>query len=371
MKKLFSIMLVMLMLIGILASCNKSNNETSSNTNNNTNISSNSDISSDSNNAGAVNPLESYEKYGNKVYFAFEEKESNYYAIVTVTNEDEELETSLDEKTEEENYENLGIPIEIPKDGKNYFKFIQTYEELTTYISSPNIDATVFETNYIVCIKENFYLSSGWERWFKHLGYSDFKLKDDKYEITTNFYFSVDAEAHLDIVAYVTTVDYLIIPKAEIDFVEGVHEIIINDNQINGDNGFWTDEILGGNPNPMPPSTNTHNYLTYNENTVLPNNPASWVVKKGSELEKQLGLENDSHSKFDYRVILYLPNEPKYDFIITEKEIRNGNLYLTIEEYLQYTNEYLKENDVKFYDLYIQDTSELADNFDVYITVKK
>ena len=56
--------------------------------------------------------------------------------------------------------------------------------------------------------------------------------------------------------------------------------------------------------------------------------------------------------------------------MITEKEIKNGNLYVTVEEYSQYTNEYLIENDVKFYDLYIQDTSELVDNFDVYILVK-
>ena len=68
--------------------------------------------------------------------------------------------------------------------------------------------------------------------------------------------------------------------------------------------------------------------------------------------------------------MLYLPNEPKYDFIITEKEIKNGNLYLTVEQYSQYTNDYLSINDVKFYDLYIQDTSELAENFDVYILVK-
>ena len=35
-----------------------------------------------------------------------------------------------------------------------------------------------------------------------------------------------------------------------------------------------------------------------------------------------------------------------------------------------YVIEYLNENDVKFYDLYIQDTSELVDNFDVYVLVK-
>ena len=65
-----------------------------------------------------------------------------------------------------------------------------------------------------------------------------------------------------------------------------------------------------------------------------------------------------------------MPEEPKYDFIITEKTIKNGNLYLTVEEYMQYTNEYLNENDVKFYDLYIQDTSGLVDGFNIYVLIK-
>jgi len=174
----------------------------------------------------------------------------------------------------------------------------------------------------------------------------------------------------MDIAVDMTMVNYLIITKTENDFVEGIYEIEVNKNQINGDNGLWTDSFLGGNKNPLPPSTNTHAYLTHNENAALPNEPTAWVVEKGSELGKQLGLEASSYSKQDYRLILYLPIEPKYDFIITEKVIENGNLYLTVEEYPQYTNWYLNKNDVKFYDLYIKDSRELSENFDVYILVR-
>ena len=306
-----------------------------------------------------------YEKYGNKVYFAFEEKETNYYASVTnaKTNEDS------GEITEEQ-YEVIVAPTDIPNDGKNYFKFIETYDELTTYISSPNVDASVFEDNYIICIKENFYLSNGWEKWFKILGYSNFKFTDNEYEISRNCYFSAYFGVHLDILAPVTLVNYLIIPKTEIDFIDGVQEISVNNNQINGDNGLWTDEFLGGNSKPMPPSTNTHACLTHDKKAVLPSESTAWVIEKESELERLLGLEPSDYSDSEFRVILYLPTEPKYDFIITKKEIKSGNLYLTIEEYSQYTNDYLKENDVNFYDLYIEDSSELADNFDVYVLVK-
>ena len=371
MKKIPLILSLILALCLILSSCNNIENSNMVN-DSNTDMNSNSGTSSNndtSNDTDTDKPLAPYEKYGNKVYFALEEKKTNYYVTVTNTSESEESGISSNEKLEEDYEKDIIAPTEIPKDGKNYFKFIETYEELTTYILSPNIDASVLENNYVICIKENIYLLSGCEKYFKHLGYSDFKFIDNKYEISRNCYFSVqDGSAHLDILDLITMVNYLIIPKTEIDFVEGVHEIVVNDNQINGDNGLWTDNFLGGNENPMPPSTDTHSALTHNEKAVLPKEATAWVVEKESELERQLGLKPNDYSNF--RVILYLPEEPKYDFIITEKTIKNGNLYLTVEEYMQYTNEYLNENDVKFYDLYIQDTSGLVDNFNIYVLIK-
>lgn len=348
------------------------NNNTSSNTNTVIDAEGSNDINNSKNddeNVDDVKQSSPYEKYGNNVYFTFSENKATYYANVVNIKEPS---ASSDEKLEEYYEQSILAPNDIPKDEKNYFKFIGTYYDLTTYISAPNIDASVFDNNYIICIKENFYLSNGWEKYYKLLGYSNFKFTDNGYEISKNCYFSVEYDGqHLDILNPVTIVNYLIVPKTEINFVEGVHEIAVNDNQINGDNGLWTNDFLGGNQNPMPPSTNTHAYLTHNEDVILPKNSAAWVVEKGSELEEQLGLEANSYSEQNYRVILYLPNEPKYDFIITEKVIKNGNLYITIEEYSQFTNEYLNKNDVKFYDLYIQDTSELADDFDVYLSIKR
>ena len=391
MKRLYTLIFLLCVCIMLFSCDTKEPADTSSHTNVSSSVDTgstgSSDISNDSNvdingNAGTsssidesndteadiVEPFKSYEKYGDNVYLAFEEKTTNYYANVTNTNGNEES----DEKIEEEYEITIITPAEIPKDGKSYFKFIETYDELTTYISSPNIDSSVFENNYIICIKESFYLSSGWEKYFKLLWYSDFKFADNEYEILRNCYFSVEyGWEHLDILEAITIVNYLIIPKTEIDFVEGVHEIAVNDNRTNGDNGLWTDEILGGNENPMPPYTDTHASLSHNEDVVLAKEPTAWVIENGSALEASYGLEPvDKHGKKEFRVVLYLPSEPQFDFLITEKEIKDGNLYITVEEYSQYTNRYLDNNDVKFYDLYIQDTSELSENFNVYVLVK-
>ena len=377
MKKVPIMLSLILVIILALLSCDSNDSTGISSTDNtnmssNTGVSSNIDTSINDSDMDGMNSVIICEKYGNHVYFAFEEKKTNYYASISNIKEKDDFNTSSGEKLEGD-YEKIIIaPPEFPEDEKSCFKFIETYDELTTYISSPNVDASVLENNYIICIKENFYLSGGWKKYFKHLGYSDFKFTDNEYEISRSCYFSVEnGGVHLDILEPVTMVNYLIIPKTEIVFVEGVHKIVVNNNQINGDNGLWTDDFLGGNENPLPPSTDTHIALTHNEKAVLPNEAAAWVVEKESELERQLGLDSNGYSKGDYRVILYLPNEPKCDFIITEKEIKNGNLYLTVEEYSQYTNEYLSKNDVKFYDIYLQDTSALKEGFDVYILVNE
>ena len=369
MKRTPIILSLILVLCLIITSCNSiGNTETSNVSSVDINLCTSSSIDVQAN-KDIAEPIEPYEKHGNKVYFAFEEKKTNYYESITNITGNDNSDTSSSERLEGDYEKPINAPTELPNDGKNYFKFIETYDELTTYFSLPDVDASVLENNHIICIKEVFYLSSGWESWFKHLGYSDFKFIDNEYEISRSYYFSVEnGGEHLDILDSVITVNYLIIPKTEIDFVEGVHEIVVNKHQVNKDNGLWTDEFLGGNPNPMPPSTDTHSFLTHDKKVVLPNEARAWVIEKESELEKQIGLEPNGYSEF--RVILYLPNEPKNDFTITEKEIKNGNLYLTVEQYSQYTNDYLSINDVKFYDLYIQDTSELAENFDVYILVK-
>ena len=347
----------------MLASCTTYNTDTDTktDTSSNTNTDSSTDDKlSDTSNDNITEPIP-YEKHGNKVYFAFEEKETDYYVNITEKKESLEL---PDGETLEGDQEQKELPIEFPRDEKSYFKIIQTYEELLTYISNPNIDPSMFENNYIICIKELHYGNSGWDEEYKLAGYYNFELKNGKYEISKDFYYSVAWKERLDVCEPYKTVNYFTIPKSEVDFDDGIFEIVVNENQINGYNGMGS--VVIGDLD--PPATNTHGYVKGDRDIL---NPTAWVVKKDSSLEERLGLEyNDRYLELEYRVILYLPNEPSCDFIIREKEIKNGNLYLTVEEYSQYENEYLNKHDVKFYDLYIPDTTELSESFDVYILVK-
>lgn len=353
MKKLFSMMLVMLMLIGMLVSCNADNTDTNSNTDGETDTSENSNtdsgISNDSNTDTNTNVnAELYEKYGNNVYFEYEEKDIYYPEIRRY----EEISNCFD------------IPLENgTKKVGAYLRFIATYEDLLTYIVPTELDSSIFDSSYVVCVKQFFYDDTHEKRL---IGYYELNCSNGNYSICLDYYKSVDQVPHEQPEIPYEYTGFIVVPKSAIEYSEQLQQITVNGrNDI--ENEIYVDDdgyLISGS------DKFSHGYITHNVNVTLPENPTSWVVEKGSELERQLGLESNVYSDFDYRVILYLPNEPNYDFIITEKEIINGNLYLTVEEYSQYTNAYLNENDVKFYDLYIQDMSELSENFDVYMLVK-
>ena len=344
MKKTLSIFLIMLVIIGMFASCNVNEEPTNTDTNSD-------NTSSDTGTDTSVN-ANLHEKYGNKVYFAIEEKDIYYSEI--------------------REYEKVSNCFDIPKDAEGlkkigtYLKFIETYDELLTYIVPAELDSSIFDSNYVACVKLFFYDDA---HKIRLIGYYDLACSDGKYNISLDYYKSEDQVPHEQEAKSYEYTTYIIVPKNSVEYSEQLQQITVN-----GRNDIMEDECYvddDGNAVPIPDKKPSHGYITHNASAPLPERTTVWVVEKGSELEKSYGLEYpNKYSEINFRVILYLPNEPKCDFMITEKEIKNGNLYVTVEEYSQYTNEYLIENDVKFYDLYIQDTSELVDNFDVYILVK-
>ena len=131
-------------------------------TSNNTNTSDNTDENLDD-----TKPNLPYEKYGNKVYFTSEKKATNYYVNVIEKQENDNL---LDEEIKT-NYDKVFVPPEIPADEKSYVMFIQSYEELLNYFVSPNVDETIFEKNYVICIREIFPFENEWKEYFNTLGY--------------------------------------------------------------------------------------------------------------------------------------------------------------------------------------------------------
>ena len=356
MKKTLSLFLIMIVTVLIFVSCNgettidldaTANIVTSNNsTLNNTNIDSNGDTN---NNLKNDNSSELCEKYGNKVYFGCEEK-TTYYSEIR---EYKEISNCFEVPSDENGTKKVGA----------YLKFIETYDELSTYILPAEFDSSIFDSNYVACIKQFFYDDAHEKRL---IGYYDLNFSDGKYYISLDYYKSIDQVPHEQTADPYEITTYIIVPKNSVEYAEQLQQITVNGRNDIEDEIHMDDDHLISTLN-----ESSHSYITHNASATLPKTPSSWVIKTGSELEKTYGLKyHNKYSNIDFRVVLYMPNEPNCDFIITEKEIKNGNLYLTIEEYSQYTNDYLNKNDVKFYDLYIQDTSELSENFDVYILVK-
>ncbi|MBR2444148.1 MAG: hypothetical protein IKB27_01975 [Clostridia bacterium] len=360
MKKLLLNLFIVLVIAGMFASCNVPGENVSTGTGSSAETGTNSSTDTGSgivpDNEGDYNLKE---KYGNRVYFEYEEKDIYY--------------------TEIRKYEEVSNCFDIPLDAIKlkkvgaYLKFIATYEDLSTYITPAEFDSSLFDLNYVVCVKQFFY-DDAHEK--KLIGYYDLKYSDGKYNIGLDYYKSVEQVPHEQFAEPYEYTTYIIVPKESVEYTEQLQQITVNGkNDIEvfsyADNEDGNTVIDGDIQIEGSVNKKSHYYITHDPSAALPEKSTAWVIEKGLELEKTYGLEYyDKHREIDFRVVLYLPNEPEYDFIITEKEIKNGNLYLTIEEYTQYTNEYLNKNDVKFYDLLIPNSEMLSDNFDVYILVE-
>lgn len=329
-------MLIILILIGTLSSCNNIDTSSNINTDTNTDIDTSTNVDTD---VDVSEPAIPYEKYGNKVYFALEENENIYY-------------------TEIRDYEETETPIDFPKEKGAYLKIINSYNELNTYISATDLDENIFNENYVICINQ-YYEGGCHDK--KLSGYYNFSFEDGEYSISLDYYYSVEAYTHPLTACNISYTNYILVPKNKVSYIDKIQKISVNGKEHIGNDGMEDER-----------PAYTHWYVKYDENVTLPKNPASWVVKKGSELQGQLGLEfAENFNSDEYRVILYLPNEPQCDFIIKEKSIKNGDIYITVELYKHHTNEYLENNDVKFYDLYIEDSSILSENYNVHIAINK
>ena len=361
MKKTILMLFLAIMLIGILASCSIYNTNTDTNTLKDSQV----DISTDSTkadsnkdtNSNIVMPDLLCEKYGDKVYFSIEENNKYYYEIKDY----EQVTDCFEIPTEEDGTYKVGA----------YLKFINSYDELIKHIIPVNLDVGIFEENYVICVKQCFMDAKYIQRF---IGYYDLENINGEYQIFLDHYVSNgNAIVDLELSTNIYT-NYIVVPKAEIEHTDQVQQISVNGKEkistsIFEDNGEDIEDIyefLYGIPSYV-------RFVEHNTKSDLPKNAESWVIKAGSELEKQYGLKyDDNYSGRNFRIILYLPIEPNCDFQILEKETKNGDLYLTVGFYSEYNNNYLEENNVHFYDLYIHENtiSQLSENYNVFINVR-
>jgi len=222
-----------------------------------------------------------------------------------------------------------------------YFQIISSYEEFNKIIVSPsNIDPAVFEKNYILCISR----SAG-------IGYYDFKCEDEKYSISSDCYSSYGHGIKNETDAVITSqsIDFVVVPKTEVEYVDGYQEITVNKVEKNR-------KPLG--------------FVGHDGTATLPEKLQAW--KTNASLIKEYGLTFDG-IKGDYEssILVFSPEEPTCDFLVTKSRIENGNLYLECEKYTSKQNSYLNNHDVKFYLLNDIDIDTLSENFNVYVTVRE
>ncbi len=350
MKRILSLILVSIMLLLVLISCkdevdtdrdtntdsqiidtetSDTGTDTSADTNTDTNTDTSTDTSTDTDNNG--NKDELVEIKGHNVDVTLVDTKGDYYTKV--------------------NYYEVSEPNVLPNKlayNEAYFKMFNSLDELRKYADTTVTEST-FKDNYVVLIESVFTI--GGSEWEDLIGYYDFKCENGKYSISKDYSYSTGNNHMLEMSAkYDYHLDYIVVPKSEIEFTEDVHKIEVNRIQRNKETFF---------------------YAKPSDKTPLPAEPTSFIVNR--EKAEQLGLKVSSYgSENGYKgevLILYMPDQIMSNLAITECEIENGNLYITIEKYDETDEDIIIEigpNDVIFYEIYC-DTSKLSENYEVFV----
>ena len=228
------------------------------------------------------------------------------------------------------------------------FKIFTSLDELSKYAKT-TLTSDVFNTNYVICIESTF-VTAGCED-ENLIGYYDLKCENGEYSITKDYSLST-RNNHLieEIGRFNFETDYIIVPKGDIEYVEGIHEIEIERVQRNKKTFYY--------------ATPTMDISHKGETTAFTVN---------RELAEKTGLKVSAYEEMsDYNreiVILYMPYQHMSNLAITECEIKEGNLYLTIEKYNEQPEGValpISPDDEIFYEIYC-DTSKLSENYQVFL----
>ena len=343
MKRILSLILVSLMLITTLTSCNNeidtdrdTDTENIIDTSKDTNsqiIDTGADINTNSDIINDIEPDNKDEVMANNVTTSEIDTVGDYYTRV--------------------NYNLVNEPNVLPNKlayNEAYFKMFNSLDELRKYVDTKVTEST-FRDNYVVLIESVFTI--GGSEYEDLIGYYDFKCENGKYSISKDYSYSTGNNHMLEMNAkYDYHLDIILVPKNEIEFTEDIHELDIDRVKRNKEAFF---------------------YAKPTENTPLPTEPTAFIVNR--ERAEQMELKVSSYGSDDgYKgevLILYMPEQKMSNLAITKCEIENGNLYITIEKYDE-TDENviipIEHDDVIFYEIYC-DTDKLSENFEVHLTL--
>ena len=210
------------------------------------------------------------------------------------------------------------------------------------YFNTNEVTEETFENNYIMVLHRHYYDTFYGER---EKAFRNLKYENGEYSITLDWFYEPGERNYPEWVQEYFKYNYLIIPKNKIDYIEGIQNITVNYNEIKQKR---IDLINSDNDYPTPEQN------------------SAYVVNKDSIELYEYGLSKFYFTKAN-SVLLYLDNIPEKEFIVTEKEIVGGNLYLTLHTFDHIEKDYYT-SEIHFYKINV-DTTQLNDNFKVYVVI--
>lgn len=331
MKKHLSLFLVLLMLLTVLVSCNNEipSTDTSSQTTDTAIDTQNPTDTSTDTTIDTGNPDIS-DNYYNEI--------NRYNVTVSGMDTKGDYYTKL-------NYHYVSAP--FPNDFCEYVRIFDSLDELSKYADT-NATKSLFDDNYVVAVKSSYTIEG--DHYDISLGYYDFKAQGGYYYISRDYSLSASSHMQREYAEEIRTTDYIVVPKAEIEYFEGTRSIIVNHTQINKKDFF---------------------YATTENKRLFLNRPTAFIVNR--EIANEIGLKVSAYEEMSYYnnevLIVYIP-ELKCDLSIIDWEVQNGDFYFTCEMYT-YSEDVIipkEDTDAIFYEFYIN-TESLSEDFQVYANI--
>ena len=288
MKKHLSLFLVLLMLLTVLVSCNNEipSTDTSSQTTDTAIDTQNPTDTSTDTTIDTGNPDIS-DNYYNEI--------NRYNVTVSVMDTKGDYYTKL-------NYHYVSDL--FPNDFCEYIKIFDSLDELSKYADTKATEE-LFKNNYVVAIKNSYCI--GKDEYEITLGYHDFKIQDGYYYISRDYSLSASSHLQEEVAEIIRSTEYIVVPKTEIEYFEGIKPIIVDHTKTNKRNFF---------------------YATTENKRLFLNRPTAFIVNR--EIANEIGLKVSAYEEMNYYnhevLIVYIP-EPKCDLSIIDWEVQNGDFY--------------------------------------------
>ncbi len=285
-----------------------------------------------------------------KVNVTFVDSEAEYYNIIKVVNLNDRWDDISGIHPNVGTY--LGTDFPQFTNETAYYKMISSYSEMTELINGCELDEDFFEENYLVVIK--FYKTAQYygER---IAGYYDFQIKNGKETLKVDYYESQTNELNPELVLPISYIEYIAIPRNEIEYKEGVNDLRIT---------FAKEKQLV--------------YAVMNQYADAPEDHGynAWVFREDdSQLAKELMNKYGIRFPISSQTALVIQlSNMKGDFIFTGIEIADGDLYISVKNYKSIYNSFFDTRDIDFFHFFLPhnsvDVNEISDDFNTYITVE-